>query len=106
MLRAVTNNEMSVTEAARQFGFSRAAYYKIEKSFSTDGVSGLCLKKTGPKAPVKATEEILRFASELKGKDPHITNDRIVDEIRKRKGVSLHKRSLQREQSKKKLMPG
>jgi len=102
MLRAVMSNEMSVTEASKQFGFSRTAYYKIEKSFAAAGVNGLFLQKTGPKAAVKATEEILRFADELKGKDPGITNDRIVEEIQNQKGVTLHKRSLQRERSKKK----
>jgi transposase len=102
MLRAVMCDEMTITEASRQFGFSRAAYYKIEKSFSAIGVSGLFLQKTGPKAAVKATEEILRFADELRDNDPGITNDHIVEEIQNQKGVSLHKRSLQRERSKKK----
>ena len=102
MLRAVMRNEMTVTEASGQFGFSRAAYYKIEKSFGCAGVNGLFLQKTGPKSAVKATKEILRFADELKDNDPGITNDRIVEEIQKQKGVALHKRSLQRERSKKK----
>jgi transposase len=93
---------MTVTDASRQFGFSRAAYYKIEKSFASAGVNGLALQKTGPKAPAKATDEILRFADELKSNEPGITNDRIIEEIQNRKGVSLHKRSLQRERSKKK----
>jgi transposase len=102
MLRAVMCNEMTVTEASRQFGFSRAAYYKIEKSFDASGVNGLFLQKTGPKSAVKATEEILRFADERKDKEPGITNDRIIEEIQSQKGVTLHKRSLQRERSKKK----
>jgi transposase len=102
MLRAVTCDEMTITEAARQFGFSRAAYYKIEKSFDVAGVNGLFLQKTGPKAPAKATDEILRFADELKTTDPGITNDRIIEEIQNQKGISIHKRSLQRERAKKK----
>jgi transposase len=102
MLRAVMCDEMTITEASRQFGFSRAAYYKIEKSFDVAGVNGLFLQKTGPKAAVKATDEILQFADELREHDPSITNDRIVEEIHKQKGVTLHKRSLQRERSKKK----
>jgi len=102
MLRAVVCNEMTITEASRQFGFSRAAYYKIEKRFEAIGVNGLLLQKTGPKAAIKATEEILRFVDELKNREPGITNDRIIEEIQNQKGVILHKRSLQRERSKKK----
>ena len=103
MLRAVMLNEMTVTEASRQFGFSRAAYYKVEKGFGAAGVNGLFLQKTGPKAAVKATEEILRFADGLREANPGITNDRIIEEIQAQKGITLHKRSLQRERSKKKL---
>ena len=102
MLRAVTNNEMTVTDASKQFGFSRAAYYKIEKNYTASGVGGLFLQKTGPKSPIKATDEIMRFVDELVGKDPDITNDRIIEELQEQKGLSLHKRSLQRERSKKK----
>lgn len=102
MLRAVSCDEMTVTDASKQFGFSRAAYYKIEKSFMAAGVNGLALQKTGPKAPAKATDEILQFVSELRDNDPGITNDRIIEEIQNQKGVSLHKRSVQRELSKKK----
>ena len=102
MLRAVSCSEMTITDASKQFGFSRAAYYKIEKSFVTAGVNGLVLQKTGPKAPAKATDEILQFVDGLKNTNPGITNDRIIEEIQSQKGVSLHKRSIQRERSKKK----
>jgi transposase len=102
MLRAVKNNELSVSEASRQFGFSRTAYYKIERRFMEAGVDGLCLQKTGPKSPAKVTGDVLSFASDLKANHPDITNDEIIREIRTQKGVTIHKRSLQRERAKKK----
>jgi transposase len=102
MLRAVKNDGLPVTEASRQFGFSRAAYYKAEKRFADSGIEGLCLRKTGPKSPAKATDDVLDFASNLKAERPGITNDEIVSAIRARKGIEIHKRSLQRGQAKKK----
>lgn len=102
MLRAVKNNELSVSEASRQFGFSRTAYYKTEKRFMEAGVDGLCLQKTGPKSPAKVTGDVLSFASDLKTRRPDITNDEIIREIRTQRGVTIHKRSLQRERAKKK----
>jgi transposase len=102
MLRAVKNNELSVSDASRQFGFSRTAYYKIERRFTEAGVEGLCPQKTGPKSPAKVTPAIMDFVSELKEKHPGITNDRIINELKEQKGVSIHKRSLQRGQAKKK----
>lgn len=102
MLRSVKNNELTVSDASKQFGFSRTAYYKIEKRFNEAGVDGLCLQKTGPKLPAKVTPDIIEFVSELKEKWPGITNDKIVKEIKEQKGISIHKRSLQRVQAKKK----
>jgi len=102
MLRAVKNNELNVSAASKQFGFSRTAYYKIERRFGEAGVEGLCLQKTGPKLPAKLTPDIIEFVSELKEKHPNITNDKIVKEIKTQKGLSIHKRSLQRVQAKKK----
>ena len=102
MLRAVKNGELNVSDASTQFGFSRTAYYKIDKRFNEAGVEGLCPQKTGPKYPAKVTPEILEFVSDLRENMPGITNDRIVEEIKEQKGVSIHKRSLQRVQAKKK----
>lgn len=102
MLRAVRLDELSVSEASKQFGFSRTSYYKIEKRFEESGIDGLCLLKTGPKSPAKVTPDILGLAADLKAGHPKITNDEIVREIKSRSGVSIHKRSLQRERAKKK----
>lgn len=101
MLRAVKNNELTVSAASKQFGFSRTAYYKIEKRFNEAGIGGLCLQKTGPKFPAKVTSDIIEFAEELKEKCPGITNDKIIKEIKDQKGITIHKRSLQRIQAKK-----
>jgi len=102
MLRAVKQDELSVSAASKQFGFSRTAYYKIEKRFEEAGIDGLCLLKTGPKAPAKITSDIMGFAADLEAGHPGITNDEIVREIKSQKGISIHKRSLQRERAKKK----
>jgi len=102
MLRAVKTDELNVSDASQQFGFSRTAYYKIEKRFYDAGVDGLCAQKTGPKLPSKITPDIIEFVAQLKGDEPGIINDNIVERIREEKGVSIHKRSLQRVQAKKK----
>jgi transposase len=102
MLRAVKSDGLNVADASRQFGFSRTAYYKIEKRFHNAGVEGLCAQKTGPKAPAKITHEIVGLADNLRVEHPGITNDEVIKEIEAQTGVTIHKRSLQRAQSKKK----
>jgi transposase len=105
MLRSVKNEGCNVADASRQFGFSRTAYYKIEKRFHEAGVEGLCAQKTGPKSPAKITQEIVELADSLRTERPGITNDEIVAEIGAQTGVAIHKRSLQRALSKKKTPP-
>jgi transposase len=102
MLRSVKNDGLNVSDASKQFGFSRTAYYKIEKRFAEAGVEGLCQQKTGPKFPSKITPDIVEFAEKLRNERPGITNDELVREVEAQTGVTMHKRSLQRAQSKKK----
>ena len=102
MLRAVKTDGLNVSDASKQFGFSRTAYYKIEKRFSDAGVDGLCTQKTGPKFPSKITSDVEEYVAQLKEDNPDITNDDIIEKIKSEKGVSIHKRSLQRAQAKKK----
>lgn len=104
MLRAVKAGGLNVSDASRQFGFSRTAYYKIEKRFCSAGVDGLCTQKTGPKLPSKITSDIEEYVAQLREGEPGITNDEIVERLKFEKGVSIHKRSLQRAQSKKKRL--
>ena len=104
MLRSVKTDGLNVSNASNQFGFSRTAYYKIEKRFNDAGVDGLCTQKTGPKLPSKITSDIEEYVTQLKEDNPGITNDDIVEKIKSEKGVSIHKRSLQRVQAKKKLI--
>jgi len=102
MLRSVKSDGFNVADASRQFGFSRTAYYKIEKRFHEAGVEGLCAQKTGPKSPAKITCEIVELADRLRAEHPGITNDEVTREIEAQTGITIHKRSLQRAQSKKK----
>jgi len=102
MLRSVKNDGFNVVDASRQFGFSRTAYYKIEKRFHEAGVEGLCAQKTGPKSPAKITNEVVELADRLRVEHPGITNDEVTRAIEVQTGITIHKRSLQRAQSKKK----
>ena len=48
MLRRVQTEEGSVVEAARDFGYSRPAYYRAKDEFERAGLPGLIPKKRGP----------------------------------------------------------
>ena len=64
MLRRVSVDNVSVTEASDEYGVSRPTYYQAKASFETAGVAGLVPKKRGPRGPHK-----------LQGEDPGVCRE-------------------------------
>src|SRR5204863_9762755 len=64
MLRAHLVDGHSVTEAAAEHGYSRAAFYLVLASFSEAGMSGLLDEGRGRRGPVKLRPEIVTFIRE------------------------------------------
>ena len=54
MLRQVSVERGSVTEAAAQFGLSRPSFYEAQAAFQQDGLVGLLPEKRGPRAGTQA----------------------------------------------------
>ena len=55
MLRAHVVDGVSVTDASRLHGYSRAEFYLVADAFSEAGMVGLLEKKRGRKGPLKVT---------------------------------------------------
>ena len=52
MLRRVRVEGLSVTAAAKAFGFSRVAFYQAMAAFRQEGLPGLLPRRRGPKAAI------------------------------------------------------
>jgi len=52
--------EGGVAKAARKFGYTRQRFYQLARLFHEQGAVGLLRKKTGPKAPYRRTDEVVR----------------------------------------------
>ncbi|KYF70849.1 helix-turn-helix domain-containing protein [Sorangium cellulosum] len=61
MLRRVSIDNLSVTQAAAEYGVSRPTYYQARSSFDESGLGGLVPKKRGPRGPHKLQGDILAF---------------------------------------------
>ena len=61
MLRQVHVDSQSVSQAAREFGFSRPSFYQASSSFAKAGLAGLAPLKRGPKGGHKLTPEVMEF---------------------------------------------
>ena len=56
MLRRVSQEGHSISQAAASFGFSRPSFYQAQSSFETSGLAGLVPQKRGPKHGHKLTQ--------------------------------------------------
>jgi transposase len=92
MLRAHDVDGRQISKVARAFGTSRQAIYAAATAFRAQGIPGLLPQPRGPKRAHKCTDEILDFAAQWRAVEP----ESVTDAIRRRFGVSIHPRSMQR----------
>lgn len=96
MLRRVDVEGDSITETASVFGFSRPAFYDAERAFKRDGLAGLIPNRPGPRRAHKLSDEVMSFVERSREEDPsHKTSD-LVDAIKQRFGIEVHRRSVER----------
>jgi transposase len=91
MLRAHLVDGHSVTVAAAEHGYSRAAFYLVLASFSEAGMSGLLDQARGRRGPVKLRPEIVTFIRESAAGPGEL-----VGQVEHRFGVRLHRRTVER----------
>ena len=96
MLRRVSQEGHSISQAATSFGFSRPSFYQAQIAFATGGVAGLVPQKRGPKQGHKLTPEVLDFAVQLRASDPSLRPLDLAAAIRERFAINAHPRSIER----------
>lgn len=96
MLRSVQKNGAGVSKASKTFGFSRITFYKVSKAFKESGLTGLLPRRKGPRRAHKLTGEVMEFVSRLVEQKPDIKSAELVEKIKDRFNLSVHKRSIER----------
>jgi len=96
MLRRVSQEGHSISQAAASFGFSRPVFYQAQSAFETDGLAGLVPQKRGPKQGHKLTPEILEFVRKVRSEDAEVRTADLLQRVRERFGVELHSRTIER----------
>ena len=96
MLRRVQREGVAVARAAKAFGFSRPSFYAAQAAFAATGLSGLLPRKRGPRGAHKLSEEVMRFAEEVRARDLSVTAASLVPQIKERFGIDVHPRSVER----------
>lgn len=96
MLRRVSVDSLSVTQATAEYGVSRPTYYQTRASFEEVGVAGLVPKKRGPRGPHKLQGEILAFVEKQAVPGRPIRARGLAELIRQEFSVKVHPRTIER----------
>jgi len=96
MLRSVEKEGVTVTEASKNFGFSRPVFYQVQSQFKKNGVLGFVREKSGPKTAHKLTPDIMKFINEnLKDGEPLRARE-LAKSIKEHFNKDIHPRSIER----------
>jgi transposase len=96
MLRRVSVENASVTEASDEYGVSRPTYYQTKASFDEAGIAGLVPKKRGPRGPHKIQGEVLAFLKTRLVTGEPIRARELANLIRNEFDLDVHPRTIER----------
>lgn len=96
MLRRVSVENVSITNATGEYGVSRPTYYEAKANFDEGGISGLVPKKRGPRGPHKLHGEILAFVERQHTHGEPIRARELAKLIREEFSVDVHPRTIER----------
>jgi transposase len=96
MLRRVSVDNVSVTDATDEYGVSRPTYYQAKANFDEGGIAGLVPKKRGPRGPHKLQGEILLFVERQHVPGEPIRARELAKLVRTEFSVEVHPRTIER----------
>ena len=97
MLRRVRIDGVSVSQAARDFGFSRTAFSQALPVLEEQGLQGLIPKRPGPKQAHKLSDAVLEFIERQQHTaDEVLRSDVLAEMVLKEFDFSVHPRSVER----------
>ena len=96
MLRRVSSEGLSITDAVARFGVTRPTFYKAQADFTRAGLVGLLPAKRGPHGPHKITDAVMRFIEQSRQDEPQPDGPTLVERIQQHFGLAVHRRTVER----------
>jgi len=96
MLRRVSIENASVTEATEEYGVSRPTYYQTRASFDKRGVAGLVPRKRGPRGPHKLQGDVLTFVEQQLVSGEPVRARELAKLVQQEFGLNVHPRTIER----------
>jgi len=96
MLRRVSAENASVTDATDEYGVSRPTYYQARTNFDEGGIAGLVPRKRGPRGPHKLRADVLAFVEKQVAPGEPIRARALATRIRQEFDLEVHPRTIER----------
>ena len=96
MLRRVREDGVPVSQAAALFGVSRPTWYQAQRAYEAGGLPGLLPDRPGPRRAHKLSEEVVEALRAARSEQPELSAAVLVELVRERFGISVHRRSIDR----------
>jgi transposase len=96
MLRRVSVEKASVTNASDEYGVSRPTFYQAKADFEDAGIVGLVPKKRGPRGPNKLQSEVLAFLKTQLAPGEPIRARELAKLIQDEFALEVHPRTIER----------
>ena len=96
MLRRVSVEKASVTEATEEYGVSKPTYYQTKASFDKGGLAGLVPRKRGPHGPHKLQGEALAFVQQQLVAGQPVRARELAKLVRQKFDLAIHPRTIER----------
>ncbi len=106
MLRRVHAESDSVVDAARDFGYSRPAFYRAREQLDREGLGGLVPKKRGPKGGHKLTDTVVDFLVQTLEFQPALGSVELALRVQEAFCITVHSRSIERALARRKKNAG
>jgi len=96
LLRRVSVENASVTDASEEYGVSRPTYYQTKASFDEAGIAGLVPRKRGPHGPHKLQGDVLAFVQQQLVAGEPVRARELAKLIRQKFDLTIHPRTIER----------
>ena len=96
LLRRVSVDNTSVTDATKEYGISRPTYYQTKVHFNQAGLAGLVPQKRGPRGPHKLQGKLLAFVQQQLVAGEPVRARRLAQLIRQKFDLNIHPRTIER----------
>lgn len=96
MLRRVQTTGSTVTQAAKNFGFSRPSFYEAQAAYQAGGLPGLLPQRPGPKRAHKLSAAVMDRLEEAIQADSTLSSKELASLLADEFGLGVHPRSIER----------